>query len=109
MNLSIKATMSVMSKPSVENFMSTIPSVRESLAFFSTVSFCISSFFSKESAYLLIATTIVLGRSEEHTSELQSRRDLVCRLLLEKKKIYTNYNNNCFNITNRQTVNIYII
>src|SRR5690349_24866807 len=29
---------------------------------------------------------IVFHRSEEHTSELQSRRDLVCRLLLEKKK-----------------------
>src|SRR5690349_24108820 len=29
-------------------------------------------------------------RSEEHTSELQSRRDLVCRLLLEKKKNTTN-------------------
>src|SRR5690349_23155166 len=29
---------------------------------------------------------LVPGRSEEHTSELQSRRDLVCRLLLEKKK-----------------------
>src|SRR5690349_22872069 len=28
----------------------------------------------------------VAVRSEEHTSELQSRRDLVCRLLLEKKK-----------------------
>src|SRR5690349_14376643 len=28
-------------------------------------------------------------RSEEHTSELQSRRDLVCRLLLEKKNIST--------------------
>src|SRR5690349_22876764 len=28
-------------------------------------------------------------RSEEHTSELQSRRDLVCRLLLEKKKSRT--------------------
>src|SRR5690349_23808226 len=28
-----------------------------------------------------------LRRSEEHTSELQSRRDLVCRLLLEKKYI----------------------
>src|SRR5690349_22578712 len=28
-----------------------------------------------------------LPRSEEHTSELQSRRDLVCRLLLEKKKV----------------------
>src|SRR2546421_7526675 len=33
-------------------------------------------------------------RSEEHTSELQSRSDLVCRLLLEKKKKkrYTNTN-----------------
>src|SRR5438067_10610797 len=29
------------------------------------------------------------GRSEEHTSELQSRFDLVCRLLLEKKKHFT--------------------
>src|SRR2546421_7056130 len=32
-------------------------------------------------------------RSEEHTSELQSRSDLVCRLLLEKKKkMYGRYN-----------------
>src|ERR1022692_3948493 len=30
--------------------------------------------------------TIVCGRSEEHTSELQSPCNLVCRLLLEKKK-----------------------
>src|SRR2546422_3957870 len=30
----------------------------------------------------------VLKRSEEHTSELQSRLHLVCRLLLEKKKKY---------------------
>src|SRR2546429_6741620 len=30
------------------------------------------------------------GRSEEHTSELQSRLHLVCRLLLVKKKDYTN-------------------
>src|SRR5205814_3239193 len=29
---------------------------------------------------------LVMGRSEEHTSELQSLRHLVCRLLLEKKK-----------------------
>src|SRR5690349_23189834 len=29
---------------------------------------------------------VFASRSEEHTSELQSRRDLVCRLLLEKKK-----------------------
>src|SRR5438874_7132003 len=36
------------------------------------------------------------ARSEEHTSELQSRRDLVCRLLLEKKKnitIFFTYSN----------------
>src|SRR5215469_17051281 len=32
------------------------------------------------------STPCMEKRSEEHTSELQSRRDLVCRLLLEKKK-----------------------
>src|SRR5690349_21804067 len=32
-------------------------------------------------------------RSEEHTSELQSRRDLVCRLLLEKKNLHTKRQN----------------
>src|SRR5690349_23685230 len=32
------------------------------------------------------ASSTRVHRSEEHTSELQSRRDLVCRLLLEKKK-----------------------
>src|SRR5256886_2808231 len=31
--------------------------------------------------------TAVVKRSEEHTSELQSQSNLVCRLLLEKKKI----------------------
>src|SRR3970282_2498765 len=31
--------------------------------------------------------TLLMDRSEEHTSELQSHHDLVCRLLLEKKKI----------------------
>src|SRR3712207_8928967 len=31
-------------------------------------------------------------RSEEHTSELQSRQYLVCRLLLEKKKKYVRFN-----------------
>src|SRR5204862_4590969 len=34
----------------------------------------------------LDARVFTMSRSEEHTSELQSRRDLVCRLLLEKKK-----------------------
>src|SRR3712207_7001113 len=35
------------------------------------------------------AAAVYIFRSEEHTSELQSRQYLVCRLLLEKKK-YTN-------------------
>src|SRR2546422_5939662 len=35
------------------------------------------------------ATADVVPRSEEHTSELQSRLHLVCRLLLEKKKYLT--------------------
>src|SRR3989454_7476744 len=34
----------------------------------------------------LLAVALGLGRSEEHTSELQSPCNLVCRLLLEKKK-----------------------
>src|SRR5689334_24661614 len=43
------------------------------------------------------------GRSEEHTSELQSQFHLVCRLLLEKKKnknkIYTNLSRSCAHST----------
>src|SRR2546421_4430790 len=35
---------------------------------------------------LRVPTIVLMERSEEHTSELQSRSDLVCRLLLEKKK-----------------------
>src|SRR5437773_4878490 len=45
---------------------------------------------------LLVEAILVaaLGRSEEHTSELQSHHDLVCRLLLEKKKqIVCEFNN----------------
>src|SRR5438105_12883865 len=43
----------------------------------------ILSFVAKEK---LDVATLFQMRSEEHTSELQSRVDLVCRLLLEKKK-----------------------
>src|SRR5438034_8533967 len=34
----------------------------------------------------VVKRAVASGRSEEHTSELQSHSDLVCRLLLEKKK-----------------------
>src|SRR3712207_7490449 len=46
--------------------------------------------FSPKRAGMRSATTLTIlaaaSRSEEHTSELQSRQYLVCRLLLEKKK-----------------------
>src|SRR2546422_5508322 len=45
---------------------------------------------ARELAGPIIAMTITLARSEEHTSELQSRLHLVCRLLLEKKKMKNN-------------------
>src|SRR3712207_9270011 len=38
------------------------------------------------SALILVLVLVLVLRSEEHTSELQSRQYLVCRLLLEKKK-----------------------
>src|SRR5256884_3749459 len=49
-------------------------------AFFPQVS--LTGFFGVES----VALSDLFTRSEEHTSELQSRLHLVCRLLLEKKK-----------------------
>src|SRR3989440_619146 len=41
---------------------------------------------NRVSKFYLQSGTYLIARSEEHTSELQSRSDLVCRLLLEKKK-----------------------
>src|SRR2546430_7770444 len=38
-------------------------------------------------ALVLVAATAATTRSEEHTSELQSQSNIVCRLLLEKKKL----------------------
>src|SRR5690349_24226202 len=46
----------------------------------------------------------LIARSEEHTSELQSRRDLVCRLLLEKKKKKRNIN--IYKYRNKETYTI---
>src|SRR5690554_7334069 len=44
-----------------------------------------TGFLVSEDGYLLTNHHVVANRSEEHTSELQSRPHLVCRLLLEKK------------------------
>src|SRR2546428_6358331 len=50
------------------------------ISFLSNVGLAVSD-WAKQNRVLFVA-----ARSEEHTSELQSRSDLVCRLLLEKKK-----------------------
>src|SRR3712207_1294555 len=53
---------------------------------------CSPAFFPSWGGWCGVSRTIgvlrrpILGRSEEHTSELQSRQYIVCRLLLEKKK-----------------------
>src|SRR5699024_11255780 len=46
----------------------------------------IAGWRARRANYVYGSTKAGLDRSEEHTSELQSRFDLVCRLLLEKKK-----------------------
>src|SRR3712207_8560993 len=43
----------------------------------------------------VLGRAAVLARSEEHTSELQSRQYLVCRLLLEKKSYWTSQSCSC--------------
>src|SRR5262245_37322695 len=48
--------------------------------------FPVRFFWYDDGLYVRAATRTELVRSEEHTSELQSLRHLVCRLLLEKKK-----------------------
>src|SRR3712207_7105861 len=45
----------------------------------------------------VISLVTIILRSEEHTSELQSRQYLVCRLLLEKKNIFTHTKHYVFN------------
>src|SRR5690625_6094872 len=46
---------------------------------------CVPSPFASTLILLDVINSYLLSRSEEHTSELQSRGHLVCRLLLEKK------------------------
>src|SRR3712207_8295757 len=47
--------------------------------------------FTLEASCFVSLYSLICFRSEEHTSELQSRQYLVCRLLLEKKKHITLY------------------
>src|SRR5206468_4487670 len=47
---------------------------------------CRAHRFNSRGVPMNVAAELNTFRSEEHTSELQSRSDLVCRLLLEKKK-----------------------
>src|SRR2546430_4585531 len=51
----------------------------------------LSQRFQNTCLILLASTRARNSRSEEHTSELQSQSNLVCRLLLEKKKKYLHF------------------
>src|SRR3712207_8051903 len=57
---------------------------------------------------LLAVEELPEPRSEEHTSELQSRQYLVCRLLLEKKKIKNHFLSTCYHIKEYTTIFIII-
>src|SRR5438874_6996052 len=59
---------------------------RRSVVRFVLIAECFNFGGSFRSLFSDLCFLISDPRSEEHTSELQSRRDLVCRLLLEKKK-----------------------
>src|SRR5699024_11806189 len=54
--------------------------------YFASVLIDIFHLYNVNKINLLFKKSLQVWRSEEHTSELQSRFDLVCRLLLEKKK-----------------------
>src|SRR3712207_8479383 len=61
-------------------------SVMPYAAVLSTGALLLSAAVQHSADLLAVAVGSVVVRSEEHTSELQSRQYLVCRLLLEKKK-----------------------
>src|SRR3712207_7812842 len=57
--------------------------IRTNNVLFGRCGFCLEI----ENCGVMFWRPLILSRSEEHTSELQSRQYLVCRLLLEKKNI----------------------
>src|SRR2546430_11182227 len=59
---------------------------RSTLFPYTTLFRSVSSVSDRCFSYPCYALSRLCGRSEEHTSELQSQSNLVCRLLLEKKK-----------------------
>src|SRR2546430_13345581 len=69
------------------------------------------SFWSGDATIIMKQATAVGLRSEEHTSELQSQSNIVCRLLLEKKKNSNDISNLIYTIatiTNCITPMLYI-
>src|SRR5256884_6636066 len=72
--------------PDPRDYPYSVPAIRHltELRFETPVTFFVGENGSGKST-LLEGIAVAFGRSEEHTSELQSRLHLVCRLLLEKK------------------------
>src|SRR2546429_6522478 len=78
-------------RSAVWRFACTIPSTSRTIARLAAGPLCRNETARAVSEDDGTAARPVRGRSEEHTSELQSRLHLVCRLLLEKKKKTTTY------------------
>src|SRR2546430_5728226 len=94
--------MNLMSSIAVTLFGSAIATVRVRPSRLRGRTVCLMATSGGSSLMILASTskrdrsTAGMRRSEEHTSELQSQSNLVCRLLLEKKKTITK--NTCFDI-----------
>src|SRR5690625_1807978 len=72
----------------IENAVDDLTKIAGQKAVVTTARKAIAGFKIREE-YPIGCKVTLRGRSEEHTSELQSRGHLVCRLLLEKKKVRT--------------------
>src|SRR5687768_17904295 len=64
---------------------SALPACSGDITYTFTYTDCAGATYTWTHTTTVLPPTVVMPRSEEHTSELQSRLHLVCRLLLEKK------------------------
>src|SRR5690606_40724677 len=72
-------------KNGLSSYVAAVPA-KQNASSLSFPSFCFKRSVAFAGMSKVIDAMAFVGRSEEHTSELQSRENLVCRLLLEKKK-----------------------
>src|SRR6266480_2129926 len=82
-----RATPLLVTRPSIAETSSTRPDQFSGVSVHSMPASCGSAMLTKRRLLSAVRRPLRSRRSEEHTSELQSHVNLVCRLLLEKKKL----------------------